>query len=292
MFLLKSLLGLSSLLPLRVVHAFGVCIGKIAWRSKTLSSRITRKNLALCFPELSAAELDRLTEQSLIETAKTACELGKIWVRPTTEALATIVSVKGEALLDDALRAQQGVIVLAPHLGNWELCGLFLDGKAQSTYLYKPPKLAAFEKTMIKYRSRLGAKLAPTTPKGVAMLMKALGRGEIVGILPDQEPNLEGGVFAPFFGIDALTMTLVAKLVQRSNARVLSIFAKRLSKGEGFEVVIADARPEIGSNNLEAAATALNGTVEDCVRQASSQYQWEYRRFKRQADGSKNSLYR
>lgn len=275
-----------------IAHGLGTCIGTLVWLRKTESARITQANLRLCFPELTELQLKDLVKDSLIDTAKTACELGRIWIRTAPQALEHIVRVTGQEILDEAINARKGVIVLAPHLGNWELCGLFLDSKCQSTYLYKPPKLAAFEQAMLAYRGRLGAKLAPTTAKGVAMLVKALGRGEIVGILPDQEPNWDSGVFAPFFGVDALTMTLVAKLAKRTDARVLSIFAKRLAHGEGFEVVIGKARAGIDDEDLESAARALNATVEDCVRQAPSQYQWEYRRFKRQADGSKNTLYR
>lgn len=270
----------------------GSCLGKLAWIRKTESARITRANLSLCFPELTEQQLDSLAAHSLVETAKTACELGRIWTLSAPQALEHIVRVSGQEILEEALKGKKGVIMLAPHLGNWELCGLYLDSKCQSTYLYKPPKLAAFEEAMLAYRGRLGAKLAPTTAKGVAMLVKALGRGEIIGILPDQEPNWDSGVFAPFFGVDALTMTLVAKLVKRTEATVLSIFAKRLAHGEGFEVVIAKARAGIDNIDLDMAAKALNATVEDCVRQAPSQYQWEYRRFKRQADGTKNALYR
>lgn len=289
---LISVLRLCSLLPLRAAHGLGSAIGKLAWMRKTESARVTRRNLELCFPDLTGQQLDDLAKSSLIETAKTACELGRIWIRPASQALEHIVRVSGQEILDEAINANKGVIMLAPHLGNWELCGLFLDSQCQSTYLYKPPKLIAFEESMLKYRGRLGAKLAPTTAKGVAMLVKALGRGEIVGILPDQEPNFDSGVFAPFFGVDALTMTLVAKLAKRTEATVLSIFAKRLAQGEGFEIVVARARPEVESVDLDVAACALNTTVEDCVRQAPSQYQWEYRRFKRQADGTKNVLYR
>ena len=269
----------------------GTYIGKFAWMQKTASARLTRRNLELCFPEMTEQQLDSLAKQSLIETGKMACELGRIWVLAAPQALEHIVRVTGQEILEAALEAKKGVIMLAPHLGNWELCGLYLDSTSQSTYLYKPPKLAAFEETMLSYRGRLGAKLAPTTAKGVAMLVKALGRGEIVGILPDQEPNWDSGVFAPFFGVDALTMTLVAKLAKRTDATVLSIFAKRLANGEGFEVVLAQARAGVDNVDLDLAAKALNATVEDCVRQAPSQYQWEYRRFKRQADGTKNSLY-
>ncbi len=286
------MLRVCSWLSLRAAHRLGALIGWAAWKLQTESCRITRINLALCFPQLSQQEQDELAKRSLIETARTACELGQIWINSPKAALSKIVGFTGKEHLDAALAKGSGIIVLAPHLGNWELCGLYLDSCAQSTYLYKPPKLTAFEPKMLQYRSRLGAKLAPTSAKGVAMLLKALARGELVGILPDQEPSIESGVFAPFFGVEALTMTLVAKLANRTESSVLSIFAKRLEDSAGFEIVIQPARADVANADVAIATQALNDTVEDCVRLAPAQYQWEYRRFKRQADNTKNTLYR
>lgn len=275
-----------------MAHHVGSVIGRCAWWLKTSSCRITRINLALCFPEMSLAERDALTRHSLIETAKTACELGIIWASPVPRVLDLIVKVSGEEVLNQAIAKETGLIVLAPHLGSWELTGLYLENRFRCTFLYKPPKLAAFNETLIRYRSRLGAQLAPTSAKGVAMLLKALGRGEVVGILPDQEPSVDSGIFAPFFGVNALTMTLVAKLAQRTDAEVVCMFARRLPGGSGFELVVNNVFPGIKDADLSAAATALNATVEDCVRQAPCQYQWEYRRFKHQPEQSKNALYR
>ncbi|MGJ8688706.1 MAG: lysophospholipid acyltransferase family protein [Gammaproteobacteria bacterium] len=290
--MLNALLRFCSWLPLRLAHGLGALIGQLAWLLKTESCRTTRRNIDLCFTALSASEREDLSKKSLIETAKTACELGQVWIRPPEASLRKIIKTSGKEHLEAAIAKGTGIIILAPHLGNWELCGLFLDSCGPSTYLYKPPKLTAFEPKMLHYRGRLGAKLAPTSAKGVAMLLKALSRGELVGILPDQEPNWDSGVFAPFFGNDALTMTLVAKLANRTEATVLSIFARRLDKSTGFEIVIQPAREGVASEDGVAAATALNATVEDCVRLAPEQYQWEYRRFKRQADRTKNTLYR
>lgn len=290
--LIRCLLWVCSRLSLRAAQALGGLIGRCSWRLKTVSCRTTCTNLRLCFPEMSQQERDSLARQSLIDTAKTACELGRIWERPIPKVVELIAKVSGAEILDEAVAQGKGVIIVAPHLGSWELTGVYLDTRHTCTYLYKPPKLEAFGEALIRYRSRQGAQLAPTSPKGVAMLLKALARGEMVGILPDQEPGLESGVFAPFFGIPALTMTLVAKLAQRTDAEVISMFARRLPDATGFEIVIDKARSGIKDADPELAATALNATVEDCVRQALSQYQWEYRRFKQQPDQIKNALYR
>ena len=269
-----------------------VPIGYFAWWFSSDAKRITRRNLALCFPEKTEKERDALARASIIETAKIACELGRIWLRPVNEVLTSVRSVSGQEHLLSGLARKKGVIVLAPHLGNWELCGLHLDRCAQTTYLYKPPKLAGFESAMVSYRARAGAHLAPTSRKGIAMLVKALERGEIVGILPDQEPALDSGVFAPFFGLPALTMTLVAKLASRTGAAVVVMYAQRLPAGKGFVIKIVPAGAEVADMDVNLAAAGLNKVVERCVRELPTQYQWEYRRFKHQPDNSKNALYR
>ncbi len=291
-FLIKVLLRICSWAPLWANQALGTLIGLLAYYFPTDSRKVTKANLKMCLPELAERELNALIRQSLIETGKTGCEFGYIWHASLVKVLSSIVQVTNQEILNTALEAKKGVIVLAPHLGSWETCGPFLTNCAPTTYLYKPPKLAGFEESMVAFRSRGSASLAPTNRKGIAMLIKALERGEIVGILPDQEPNEEGGVFAPFFGVSALTMTLISRLAAKTGATVVTVFAKRLTKGQGFEIIFGAARPGIDSEDPFTAAAALNLSVEDCVRQVPSQYQWEYRRFKRQPDNSKNTLYR
>ncbi len=288
----KALLRISSWLPLSVNQMLGSLIGIFAYAFSSDSRKVTQTNLRLCFPELNDTEIRSLTWDSLIETGKTGCEFGYIWHAPLKKVLSIILRVSGQEILNSALAAKKGVIVLAPHLGSWEACGPFLTNCAPTTFLYKPPKLVGFEESMVAFRSRGNASLAPTNRKGIAMLIKALERGEIVGILPDQEPNEEGGVFAPFFGVSALTMTLISRLAAKTGATVVTIFAKRLSQGEGFEIIFGAARPGVDIEDPIVAAAALNLSIEDCVRQAPSQYQWEYRRFKRQPDNTKNALYR
>ncbi len=283
---------MTALLPLRQAHALAVPLAAAVWNLSADARRITLRNLALCFPQMSQTEREQLARESILETAKFACELGRVWVRPVEEVLESVVEVTGQDVLEQALHRGKGVIVLAPHIGNWELCGLHLDRQAATTYLYRPPKLAGFETAMVAYRARAGAQLAPTTRKGIAMLVKALERGEIVGILPDQEPALDSGVFAPFFGVPALTMTLVSRLAARTDAALVVMYAQRLPEGRGFAIRIAPVGSALADPDAEIAAAALNEVVERCVREVPGQYQWEYRRFKHQPDHSKNALYR
>lgn len=134
-------------------------------------------------------------------------------------------------------------------------------------------------------REKTGSKVFPTNRKGVAAMFNALRRGECAGILPDQEPELEGGVFVPFFGIEALTMTLVSKLARKTEAAVVFGYARRLPAAEGFELVFKLADPAIYSEDLAESVTALNAGVEACVREVPAQYQWEYKRFRKVPQG-------
>ena len=116
--------------------------------------------------------------------------------------------------------------------------------------------------------------------------MHALKRGEYVGILPDQEPKADrGALFAPLFGVPAFTMLLVSRLARKTGARVVFMFAERLPGRRGFHVHCLPAAEDIGSENDEVAARALNEGVERCVALCPEQYIWPYKRFRHRPEG-------
>ena len=129
--------------------------------------------------------------------------------------------------------------------------------------------------------------MAPTNRGGVAQVLKALKNGQIVGILPDQVPSEKGGIYAPFFGVSAFTMTLISKLLIKSDARVFCGFAKRLPNSAGYKVIVEEANNQVYSNNISDSVAGLNKSIEHSVQKAPEQYQWVYIRFRKQPDGSK-----
>lgn len=132
--------------------------------------------------------------------------------------------------------------------------------------------------------------MVPTNQRGVAKLLQTLRQGEMVGILPDQEPPREAGVFAPFFSVPALSMQLVSRLINRTGARAVCGFARRLPLGKGFEIIFLPADEALYSEDVQTSVTGLNRSVESCIAQAPEQYQWEYKRFKTGPEG-KTRLY-
>ena len=245
----------------------------------------TLTNLALCFPHKPEAERRALGRESLYHTACTGLEMGRAWLRPMEHTLSLVQEVAGEHLLQQALDAGRGVLLLTPHLGNWEIFGFHVCHNRAATYLYLPPRYPRLDRLLLSSRSRAGLKLAPANRKGVAQLIKSLARKELTGILPDQVPTVRGGLYADFFGHSTLTMTLPSRLLKDQSITVLCGFAERLPASKGFKIHLQAADPGIHDPNLQHSVAALNRTIEATVRQAVGQYQWEYKRFRRLADG-------
>ncbi len=267
-------------LPLSVGRALGGCAGWLMWLSSGRSARITRQNLALCQPQIKDRARERLVRQSLTETGKTVAEAAAVWTHSREWLQRHIIEVENDQLLGAALAEGQGLLVLAPHLGNWEVVGPFLADYGRLTALYQPPRQAALDQMILEGRRKGNIDLAPTNLRGVSQLLKALKRGEMVGILPDQVPEPGNGAeVAPFFGQPALTMTLVHSLIQRTGCRVVSVFAQRVPKG--FKLVVLPVDERIYAKDAVESVAGLNRSVEDCVVRAPTQYQWEYKRFRR-----------
>jgi len=260
----------------------GAFIGLWAWHVRSRSAKTTQINLQACFPEKTDREIKALARNSMKHWGITLCEIPVVW-RKGENSLKWIQSLSGSELVEQAKDSTTGVIFISPHLGNWELMGYWAANQGPITSFYQPPRRFDLDNLLVDARKKTGATLAPTNARGLAQLIKALKKGEYVGILPDMEPDLSGGVFAPFFGVPALTMTLIHKLQQRTGALIILGFAKRVPGG--FEVFLSTPEQGIGSESVEEYTTALNCAVEKLVQLAPAQYQWEYKRFKRRPEG-------
>ncbi|MHB8919875.1 MAG: lysophospholipid acyltransferase family protein [Halothiobacillus sp.] len=282
LFLLRRLLRVFAAFPLRLSHAIGTGFGWLAWATHSAMRKTAEENIQRCLPELSPDEQRQLVRETLHETGKTITELGVIWQgsKSRIESLAT--RIEGQETLEQALAAGRGVILLAPHSGAWELGGLYTATRAPMTTLYRPPREPAFEALMNRARERFGAQLVPANRHGVKALLLALRRGEVVAILPDQEPNVGEGEFAPFFGQPAYTVTLIHNLMQKTGAIAILGRTERLPRGQGYSLHYFAAPAGMYDPDPAIALAALNAGVEQMVRENPAQYQWVYRRFRRQ----------
>ncbi|MEQ8801245.1 lysophospholipid acyltransferase family protein [Haliea sp.] len=286
--LLIGLIRLVSKLSLATAQRIGAALGGLLSRFPNRSRQVTETNLAIAFPELDSAQRRQLARASLRHTGQVALEIPLIWEWPVQRCLDLICEIDGEELLAEARASGKGLLLLAPHLGNWELCGLYFSSRYRMAALYSPPSLPGFEDYMTAQRGRQGTEYVPGDRRGLARLIGMLREGEVAGILPDQSPRSAGSAYAPFFGMEVRTMTLVSKLLQKSAAVPLMTWCQRLPDSRGFRLLVRRCEDGIADPDPAVATSALNRSVEACVREAPEQYQWEYKRFRHRPPGQPN----
>lgn len=241
-------------------------------RRNSKRARIVATNLALigADPALRAEVLEH--------TALTVLESLRLWTRPPARNLREVVAVEGEAVLREAEAAGRGVLLVAPHHGNWELLVQWMAARGPFSLLYTRGASPALDAFLRRSRERGGVTAVPADAHGMKPLLRALQRGETVGITPDQVPEGPGALWSTFFGQPALTMTLIHRLAGHSGARLVLGAAER--RADGRFTVRLQALPEaVTAPPLEAGVDALNRAVEAFVRPALAQYQWTYKRF-------------
>ncbi len=282
--LAEGTVRLCARLPIERAQQLGAGLGYLSWLLPNRLRATSAANIALCLPELSRVEQRRLVKRSLIETGKVAGEAGAFFSWSVERLAALEEDVVSEELLSRSLEEGRGVILLVPHIGNWEFFNHFLMARHPFLALYRPPRIREIESMLVKSRERTGCRMASSTHAGLREIYHALASNGLVLVLPDQEPLKKHGVFAPLFGVPALTMTLVARLVRSLDCRVLYGFAERRPQGR-FRVHLKAAPEGLDDPDSLAATTQMNRGVEACVRACPEQYMWSYRRFRTRPPG-------
>ncbi len=270
--------------PLRLLHVLGWALGWIAYAFSPAYRGRLRAHADL------AGLPPSQRRRAVAEAGRMVAEVPWLWLRPINRPLGEQVQWQGGELVEPALGGGRGLLILTPHLGCFEVCAQAyaerFGARQPLTVLYRParkPWLREIEETA---RARPGLLTAPATLAGVRQMLRALRKGESVGLLPDQVPPEGLGVWAPFYGQPAYTMTLAARLVQQSGARLLLMWGERLPRGAGYRVHVlpGPALPERGSADDAAwqlaCATVVNQTMERLIAQCPEQYLWGYHRYK------------
>ena len=285
--LVVGFLRLFALLPWRAVQGLGGFIGWLMWKLPNRSREVARTNLSKCFPELDAAERERLLGQSLQQIGKTFTESACAWIWPADKTLRLVKEVQGLEVLEQALASGKGVVGITSHLGNWEVLNHFYCAQCKPIIFYRPPKLKAVDDLLQRQRVQLGNKVAPSTREGIISVIKEVRKGGAVGIPADPEPSEGSGVFVPFLGTQALTSKFVPGMLTGGKAVGVFLHALRLDDGSGYKVVLEAAPPAMYDEDVEIAVAAMSGVIERYVRTWPSQYMWTMKRFKKRPAGEK-----
>jgi KDO2-lipid IV(A) lauroyltransferase len=270
MFLVFKLL---SFLPLWLLHGLGWCLG---WSAFLLSPTYRRRFVANARQAgLTAAQ----RRNAVGHSGRLVAELPRLWLGAEVP-----VEWQGREHVEAALKAGRGVVFLTPHLGCFEITAqayaqAFGQYGQPMTVLFRPPRQAWLANLVTHSRARPGMATAPTTLAGVKQMLKALKAGHCVGLLPDQVPPQSQGVWAPFFGKDAYTMTLSVRLAAQSGATVLLAWGERMPLGRGYTVHVQPMSEPLRADLTEAAGQ-INAAMELLIRRCPTQYLWGYARYK------------
>ncbi len=262
-------------LPLTVLQKIGYSAGWLLWFLPGKYKRRAWINMRRAMPD---ATPDMLRE-SLINVGQLFLEMPYWHSHLDEQEIARQVQFDGWDNIEQALNKGKGLILLGPHAGNFESLGAIYTSRFPATVLFRPPRVVWLQEWIIKTRSRARLTMAPANHIGVRSLVKALKRGQSIGILPDQVPVMGEGAWAPFFGEPAYTTTLVERLQRLTQAPIFVMAAKRNGIGKGFTVHCHELVEQL-SEDPERAAAQINRAMEDMIRLMPTQYLWGYNRYK------------
>lgn len=263
-----------SFLPLVILQSLGACLG---WLAFLLSPSYRRQFLAnarqagYSFAQVGGA---------VVRSGMMLAELPRLWLgRPVA------YQWQGRELIDAAFARGKGVLFLTPHMGCFEISpqAMARDYSSQfgpMTVLFRPARKPWLTELVRTARTRPGLEAVPTNLTGVRQLVRALRAGRAVGMLPDQVPPDGMGAWTPFFGRDAYTMTLAARLWQQTQATLLLARVERISWGRGFRIHISEIGSPANTEDLRCTVIAINASIESLIRTAPNDYLWGYARYK------------
>lgn len=270
---MRGLFRLLSHVPLWLLHAVGWILGWLVFIvSATYRGRFVdhARQAGIGFAQWRGA---------VGSAGQLVTELPRLWF-----GLPVPIQWAGAHHISQALAVGRGVIFLTPHMGCFEATAQayatrFGSKHGPITVLFRPARQAWLRGLVDSARSRPGLVTAPTTLAGVKQMMKALKAGRAIGLLPDQVPPLGMGIWVPFFGQSAYTMSLAVRLAQQTGAQVILAWGERLAWGRGYRVHLESLTQPL-AEQLDTAVAQINTAMEHLIRRCPQQYLWAYARYK------------
>lgn len=279
--------SLVQILPFRAQMRLGSVLGRAAGYVSERRSRITRKNLELCFPELTESELQQLYIESLEAAGRAFFESGMAWFWPRWR-LQKRYRIQGLEHLQRAREEGRGVIFLGIHFTTIEMCAAFMNLSWSIDGFYRPHKNAVYEFVQKHGRERHNSQSNTIPRKDVRGIIRALKNGRVINYTTDQDFGRQHSVFVPFFNIPTATVTAPSQLAKVSGALAIPYTTRANEDLGGYEIHIYPPIEGFGSGDEVQEAAALNAFIEARVRENPGQYLWSHRRFKTRPDGEKD----
>ena len=274
-----------SYLPLPIMRGLGGLLGLSVW----LLSKRSRKQLlgnlakARAWANTKGVHMpESITLTATLRSGWLVTELPTIWARPAHWETLEIEGIENaEALLSQG----KGLITLTPHLGAFELGPRLFAQRHPISIMYRQARHPGLERILQEFRPSSRIQMVPANSKGIRSLVRILRSGGIVGLLPDQVPSVGEGVWAPFFGEPAYTMTLPLRLARMTGAPIIWGLVRRAPgtwsvSMHGWQAE-TDPSQAIALGDWALAAELMNKQIEALVMRTPEDYLWTYNRYRR-----------
>lgn len=282
-------LFLTSLLPYSTLLKLGKLLGRLSTPFAKNRFETARRNLELCFPELTSEQIDQKVKTNFENTGIALLEMGMAWFWPTWRVRG-LLKVRGLEHLQQATRQDKGIIFLGAHFLTLEMGARTLGLTHPSHAVYRKNSNEVLDYWF--YRGRMREHKSMLDRKDFKAMLRVLKTGQALWYAPDHDYGRhKSSVFAPFFNVEqANTVSGTSTLARVKNSAVIPVFLKRLPGNEGYELVFYEPLNDFPSNDLIADTTRTNQQVERMVKECDDQYMWLHRRFKTRPTGEP-SLY-
>ncbi len=281
-----AIVWICAYLPWPVKYRLGKLIGLFILRVAHSRRKVTEKNIQLCFPELNPVDQKNLVRDVFIQNGIGLFETATAWFRPK-EKLRNISVVKNGHYMQEAIDKGQGVIILGSHVSTLDLAGAVSGQFYDIDIFYRKHNNPLFEHIMTRCREKIYRDTIDK--KDLKKAIRTLRKGNILWYTPDQDFGPKVSVFAPFFGVEAATVSITGRLAKMTGSVPLPVSISRTADNK-YQLEFFPPLTDYPSGDDIADATRINEVLEKVIRMHPDQYMWMHRRFKTRPEGEA-SLY-
>jgi KDO2-lipid IV(A) lauroyltransferase len=282
---LLALVWLLHWLPLPLLAALGVGLGRLLHALAGSRRRIALRNLELCLPELPLAERQAIVRRHFEWLGRSLLERGLLWYASPAR-LRRLIRVEGDIGWGEC-HPQQALMWLVPHFIGMDVAGTAsqLYQRRDVATIYQTQSNAVFDAAIRRGRLRFGQGDVFSRHDSALPLVRAIKRGMIFFNLPDMDFGLRDAAFVPFFGVPASTLLAPSRMARTLKMAVQPVVTEILPGGQGYVVRFGEPWADWPTDDAEADARRMNAWIEQEIRRCPSQYLWVHKRFKTRPQG-------
>ncbi|MFA6969931.1 MAG: lipid A biosynthesis acyltransferase [Gallionella sp.] len=276
------ILWLIHFLPLRITAAIGSGIGSLLYLLAAERRHVGEINLRLCFPGMSEQARKALLLGHFRMFARGLIERSILWWS-SPERIRSLIRVEGVEHFE-AIKGQPAIL-LTPHFVGMDAGGQWIAQQIDTVCMYANQKSVYMTELLLKKRARFRHQHLYSRQQGLRPVIKGMREGMPFIYPPDQDQGVKDGVFVPFFGVPAATMTSVSRIAQMTGAKVVPSITRMLPGGEGYVLTFYPAWENYPSGDVVADARRMNEFIEQRILEMPEQYFWLHKRFKTRPEG-------